>query len=97
MKSLRVILRSWVFTVCAMAATGSAIAGEGATDISSYRWTNVRPTVPFNPTVWAPRAGLQSVELRNDLYVMGGRGPFSFETETVLYGDVWKSGDRGES
>lgn len=26
---------------------------------------------------------------------MGGRGPFSFETETVLYGDVWKSADHG--
>jgi len=70
-------------------------AAESATDVSSYGWTNVRPTVPFDPNMWAPRAGLQALELRNDLYVMGGRGPFSFETETVLYGDVWKSSDTG--
>ena len=95
MKSLRAIVCSLVVTVCALVATGSAIAGEGATKISSYEWINVRPTVPFNPGMWAPRAGLQAVELRNDLYVMGGRGPFSFETETMLYGDVWKSTDVG--
>lgn len=76
-------------------ASVGAQAGGGATDIGSYRWTNIRPTVPFDPGMWAPRAGLQAVELRNDLYVMGGRGPFSFETETVLYGDVWKSNDNG--
>jgi hypothetical protein len=45
--------------------------------------------------MWAPRAGLQALELRNDLYVLGGRGPFSFETETLLFGDVWKSTDVG--
>jgi N-acetylneuraminic acid mutarotase len=95
MKSLRAIVYSLVVTACALAATGAAIAGEGATSIGSYRWMNVRPTVPFDPGMWAPRAGLQAVELRNDLYVMGGRGPFSFETETVLYGDVWKSSDVG--
>ena len=95
MQSLRAIVCSLVVTACALAATGAAIAGEGATNIGSYRWTNVRPTVPFDAGMWAPRAGLQAVELRNDLYVMGGRGPFSFEAETVLYGDVWKSSDVG--
>jgi hypothetical protein len=95
MQSLRAIVCSLVVTACALAATGAAIAGEGATSIGSYRWTNVRPTVPFDAGMWAPRAGLQAVELRNDLYVMGGRGPFSFEAETVLYGDVWKSSDVG--
>lgn len=95
MQSLRAIVCSLVVTACALTATGAAIAGEGATNIGSYRWTNVRPTVPFDAGMWAPRAGLQAVELRNDLYVMGGRGPFSFEAETVLYGDVWKSSDVG--
>jgi hypothetical protein len=95
MKSLRTIVCSSIVTACALAATGPAIAGGSATSIGSYRWMNVRPTVPFDPGMWAPRAGLQAVELRNDLYVMGGRGPFSFETETVLYGDVWKSTDVG--
>jgi hypothetical protein len=95
MKLLRAIALSAVFNACALAATGSAIAGEEAANIGSYRWINVRPTVPFGPGMWEPRAGLQAVELRNDLYVMGGRGPFSFETATVLYGYVWKSTDVG--
>ena len=95
MNSLRTIARSAFVAGCALMAHGLALAGEGASDIGSYRWTNVRPTVPFDPTTWSPRAGLQALELRNDLYVMGGRGPFSFETETVLHGDVWKSTDLG--
>jgi hypothetical protein len=95
MNPLRAIARSTFILGCVIAVTGLANARGGATDIGSYRWTNVRPTVPFNPAIWAPRAGLQAVELRNDLYVMGGRGPFSFDTETVLYGDVWKSTDVG--
>ena len=77
-------------------ATGNyTLADERAIDIGSYSWKNIRPTVPFEPNMWAPRAGLQAVELRNDLYVMGGRGPFSFETATQLFGDVWKSSDSG--
>ena len=79
----------------ALASGTHTAADEGAIDVSSYSWNNIRPTVPFDPNMWAPRAGLQAVELRNDLYVMGGRGPFSFETETRLFGDVWKSSDAG--
>ncbi len=89
------IVRSAIVGGCALAAVVPALAGGGATNIGSYAWTNVRPTAPYDPAMWAPRAGLQAVELRNDLYVMGGRGPFSFEDETVLYGDVWKSADLG--
>ena len=95
MTSLHQMTRLAVLLSVAITAHGPAMAGEGATDIGSYRWTQVRPTVPFDPTMWSPRAGLQALELRNDLYVMGGRGPFSFETATVLHGDVWKSTDVG--
>jgi hypothetical protein len=95
MKWLHALARSVVVTSVVAATQAPALADGGATDIGSYRWLNVRPTVPFDPTMWAPRAGLQALELRNDLYVMGGRGPFSFETATVLYGDVWKSTDAG--
>ena len=95
MKSLRAITRFVVITAFTLTTTGLAVAGDGVTDIGSYGWASVRPTDPFDPAMWAPRAGLQAVELNNDLYVMGGRGPFSFETETVLYGDVWKSTDAG--
>lgn len=76
---------------------GLAIAGPGAPNLGAYGWSNTRPTLPFDPTMWEPRAGLRAVELRNDLYVMGGRGPFSFEDETPIYGDVWKSSDLGVS
>ena len=95
MKTTHRIARLALVTACALAASLPAAASDSATDLDSYRWTNVRPTVPFDPGMWAPRAGLQAVELGNDLYVMGGRGPFSFETPTVLYGDVWKSSDVG--
>jgi len=95
MNLLRTIGRSAIVLGCVVAAAGLANARGSATDIGNYRWTNVRPTVPFDPTMWAPRAGLQALDLRNDLYVMGGRGPFSFETATVLYGDVWRSTDVG--
>lgn len=94
MKSLRTLACPAIVLVCIFGFARNANAG-GADDIGTYRWTNIRPTVPYNPSVWAPRAGLQAVELRNDLYVMGGRGPFSFEAETTLYGDVWKSTDAG--
>ena len=90
-------LKGIFLAACAVIAFGVVIADGGATNIESYSWTNVRPTAPIDPAMWAPRAGLQAVELRNELYVMGGRGPFSFETETVLYGDVWKSADGGAS
>jgi hypothetical protein len=49
---------------------------------------------------WAGRAGLQAVELRNRLFIMGGRtpapqGPFDFTS--VLWNDVWRSDDAGRS
>jgi hypothetical protein len=97
MKPLRALGRSVLFGICTLVAVGPASARGGATDIGSYQWTNQRPTLPFDPTMWEPRAGLQALELRNDLYVMGGRGPFSLAAATVLFGDVWKSSDLGIS
>ncbi|MFN0153124.1 MAG: hypothetical protein ACKVUT_01940 [Gaiella sp.] len=91
---LRRVLTGVAALVTATAvATGVAVAAGGPTNVGSFSWTQVRQTTP-DPKTWAPRAGLQAVELRDRLLVMGGRGPFS-ETETVLYGDVWKSVDEG--
>jgi hypothetical protein len=45
---------------------------------------------------WEGRAGLQAVDLGRDLFVMGGRGPFS-PFQTTIYRDVWKSRDGGAS
>jgi hypothetical protein len=95
MKASNAIARLTFAVLGTVAAAGLAVAERSAVDIGHYGWTNVRPTVPFDPQTWSPRAGLQAVELSNDLYVMGGRGPFSLEGETPIYGDVWKSTDLG--
>ena len=97
MNASKQFFRVTLVAVLALVMGNYVLAGERAVNVSSYSWNNIRPTVPFDPNMWAPRAGLQAVELRNDLYVMGGRGPFSFETETLLFGDVWKSSDAGST
>jgi len=89
MKSLRTIVRSTFVLACVVAATGLANAGGGATDIGSYRWTNVRPTVPFDPTMWAPRAGL-----RPSIMTFGGdRERFGLPSDVnafLIENDVWQ-------
>ena len=94
-------MRKWVATVAAATAvaglTSVAAGGGGATDLSSYQWTKIRGNTPASSSMWAPRAGLQAVELRNDLYVMGGRGAFNPFGATPIYGDVWKSSDLGKT
>jgi hypothetical protein len=92
---LHLYFRATLIALLVLITGTYALADKRAINVSSYSWNNIRPTVRFDPNMWAPRAGLQAVELRNDLYVMGGRGPFSFESETQLFGDVWKSSDAG--
>jgi len=88
-------------------ASGGA-RGQGR-DLEPFQWTKVYdgdwpPRPPFAPTSgWAGRAGLQAVELRNSLYIMGGRTPAPFGPPTfgpfnsVLWNDVWESRDLGAS
>lgn len=69
----------------------------GGTDFSSYEWEIVNPEAS-----WSPRAGLHVVNLKNELYLMGGRTPIDPATLPVpgasqIWGDVWKSADRGLS
>jgi hypothetical protein len=74
-----------------------AVAGGGANDFASYTWTKVYGD---NPSGWVGRAGLQAVELRNHLYVMGGRTPNPSQFDpfaSILWNDVWESGDLGRS
>jgi len=92
----------------AVAGLSQAAAGQtrggGATDFGSYDWTVVKPNTPPGPTSWAPRAGLQAVELRNSVFVMGGRTPleplfvpglpFAIPL-SIIWQDVWRSDDRG--
>lgn len=68
-----------------------------ANDVGSYDWDLIN-----GDSEWSPRAGLQVVSHRGDFYLMGGRTPnppsFPFVPgDSVIWGDVWKSEDRGES
>jgi hypothetical protein len=71
--------------------------GNGATDLSSFKWFEVNANA-----VWAPRAGLQVIDHNGDFYLMGGRTPRPpvfppIPGDSDIWGDVWKSGDRGAS
>jgi hypothetical protein len=60
-------------------------------------WIEVNPNAD-----WAPRAGLQVVELRNTFYLMGGRTPLDpavvpVPGASVIWADVWRSRDLGKS
>ena len=75
----------------------AANAGKGATDFESYEWT-----LTNEEARWAPRAGLQVVNLRNRFYLMGGRTPRPpgfppIPGDSVIWGDVWMSDDKGSS
>ena len=70
---------------------------NGTADLSSYQWLEINADAR-----WEARAGLQVVELKNDFYLMGGRTPRPPQFPPIpgdsdIYGDVWKSIDRGES
>ena len=69
----------------------------GALDFGSYEWTLINEEAE-----WAPRAGLQVVELRNRFYLMGGRTPRPpslppIPGDSDIWGDVWKSYDKGKT
>jgi len=66
-------------------------------DFSWYEWKLVNEEAE-----WTPRAGLQVIDLRNNFYLMGGRTPRppSFPPvpgDSEIWGDVWKSRDRGKT
>ena len=66
-------------------------------------WLNRSQWMEVNPDAeWAPRAGLQVVELHNTFYLMGGRTPIDpavlpLPGASVIWGDVWRSRDLGRS
>ena len=92
----------WRFTAAVLAGALAALApiyasaGEHSKDFAT--WTRVYGD---NPNGWTGRAGLQAVELRNHLYVMGGRTPNPMPPTdpfaSTLWSDVWESGDLGKS
>ena len=85
---------------CVTALFALALSGQltaVASDLSSARWTVVNPAAD-----WAPRAGLQVVNLENRFYLMGGRTPIDPNVLPVfgaseIWADVWRSDDRGSN
>lgn len=88
---------------CSLIAVAFALApgqleadhGKGANDFAAYEWTKV---YDGNDAGWIGRAGLQAVELRNRLYLMGGRTPDPMPFNpfgSILWDDVWESRDLG--
>jgi hypothetical protein len=82
-------LTGFIVLGCVVAAAGLANARGSATDIGNYRWINVRPTVPFDPTMWAPRACL-----RPSIMTFGGdRERFGLPSDVnafLIENDVWQ-------
>jgi hypothetical protein len=69
----------------------------GDTDFGPYGWNEVNTAAS-----WTARAGLEAVELGDAFYILGGRTPIDPDIVPVfgastIWGDVWKSVDRGES
>jgi len=82
-------------------AAESRRGAQGAVEFESWDWVEIKPSDRFDGS-WAPRAGLQVVNLRNRLYLMGGRTPKppSFPPvpgDSFIWGDVWTSRDLGRT
>jgi len=90
--------------VAALIVVGTASASSPsltAKVFDTFNWTKVYDGPPNAGTPgWTGRAGLQAVELRNRLYVMGGRTPAPQQGNpfgSLLWNDVWESRDLGAS
>ena len=73
-------------------------ANPAILDFEAYTWSDTSPG-----GYWAPRAGLQTVELNGRFYLLGGRtpnppqGPNPIPGDSVIWSDVWASDDQGVS
>lgn len=80
-------------------SAGSAAAGP-TNGFDSYDWTEVNDDAD-----WVRRAGLETVALGTDFFLLGGRTPNPpvpppegpIPGDSKIWGDVWRSSDRGES
>jgi hypothetical protein len=79
-----------------------ALAGKSDKnqDFDNYGWNLVTEPAP-----WTARAGLEAVLLDGDFYILGGRTPNEWVPppagpipgDSTLWGDVWRSTDRGQT
>jgi hypothetical protein len=82
-------------TVLTIVVSVPAASAGGQNYAPSLTWTKIYGD---NPSGWTGRAGLQAVELRDRLFVMGGRTPAPTQFNpfaSLLWNDVWASGDLG--
>ena len=99
MRAHKVLILAVVVAVLStLAATAAATGPRNGFD--SYQWTEVNNNAP-----WGPRAGLETVALGRDFYLIGGRTPNPWVPppggpipgDSTIWGDVWKSSDLGAS
>ena len=91
-----------VAAICLLALVASDLPAAEIT-VRTPQWRNRPQWTEVNPNAeWAPRAGLQVVELHNTFFLMGGRTPIDpavlpVPGASVIWSDVWRSGDLGRS
>ena len=95
MKRLRLIVLTAMLALAV--ATAEAASERGLPALGNWAWTEIQ-----DDAAWTARAGLRVVELRNELYLLGGRTPIDPAISPApgaseIWGDVWKSGDKGRS
>jgi hypothetical protein len=92
-------LKRSITTVLIVVLAGAAMTAHagGASRVADFEWDLLT-----DDPGWAPRAGLQAVDLRNTIYIMGGRTPLDpafnpFPGASTFYSDVWASSDQGRT
>jgi hypothetical protein len=89
-------IAAFPFVLIVFVLTSGVAAGEPEPGYDGPGdWTEVN-----SGAAWDPRAGLQVLTKREDFYLMGGRTPRPpsvppIPGESDIWGDVWKSEDRG--
>ncbi|MGH1493767.1 MAG: hypothetical protein ACRBK7_30955 [Acidimicrobiales bacterium] len=99
------VRRNRLLIIVVLAALLAAVAGPAASAdqrdrFDDYTWTEVNDEAP-----WGSRAGLEAVPLRGDFYILGGRTPNPWVAppdgpipgDSTIWGDVWRSRDRGQT
>ena len=98
----RLLLSLIVLALVGSSALPETAEARGKTNgFNYYDWTEVNEQAP-----WVARAGLEAVVLDGDFYILGGRTPNPWVPpflggpipgDSTLWGDVWRSPDRGET
>lgn len=85
------------FLIAVLLGTALPVWAGGPGRVADFDWDLLT-----DDPGWAPRAGLQAVELRNTFFIMGGRTPLDPAVNPIpgastFYSDVWASRDQGRT